>query len=566
MPDSFIKRILKLGSWKKKSEFSQMTPEQKKARVDYLWRKVRMVVLNKALWASIQQDAWNVKRAKFNLSDDSYLVGTDEEVEMDGKYKKQESRTSSGLPWYLIDQNSTLAILHKTTVELLTLTQMYITPLTLVFDQFKADVIYLQLVFDFIWIIGIILTFFTASAKHRTLQTIAKQYLISGLFFIDIISTMPGVLTLEKNNAMSLFKFLRLVRFSDMFNPVLRLMRVLMPQKSSFEIADTFELLVIFSAVVLIAHMSACMWIFLGHWDDHLPLEDRHTWRFNQAFGADFAGYHDYQEYVFAVYWVLEAITTVGYGDYAGAAGNTNEYLFTLLLEFTGVAFFSAMTYKMQSYAQRAFGFDTLLTLRMEQLRIWMQKLEDSHGLLHISPGLYSDIILNVEFAFIMDFNMIIEEHDFYFALTPKMQTDLINFLFFDFKKQYASFFDPCEQGFTNELIVNLYARNQPPNQQLAAPGRKMEEFYFISEGYVSVNGPRIMQPFLILPQYSYLGDYQILFNLKSTFSFKVYIPPANQELTLDMISQSGVPPLQAQTQTSNLMMCVDADTFLRIA
>jgi len=35
------------------------------------------------------------------------------------------------------------------------------------------------------------------------------------------------------------------------------------------------------------------------------------------------------------------------------------------------------------------------------------------------------------------------------------------------------------------------------------------------------------------------------------------------------MISQGGVPPLQAQSQTittSNLMMCVDADTFRRIA
>ena len=101
-----------------------------------------------------------------------------------------------------------------------------------------------------------------------------------------------------------------------------------------------------------------------------------------------------------------------------------------------------------------------------------------------------------------------IEEFDFFFLLTPRMQTDLINFLFFDFKKQFSSFFDPVEQGFANEIIVNLYVRNFPPNYQLTVPGRKMDVFYFISEGFVSVTGTKMMQPFLLLPQSSYLGDY----------------------------------------------------------
>ena len=164
----------------------------------------------------------------------------------------------------------------------------------------------------------------------------------------------------------------------------------------------------------------------------------------------------------------------MGYGDYAGAPGNTNEYLFTLLLEFTGVAFFSAMTYKMQQLAQRTSSFDALLCARLEGLSVWVQKLEISQGLLHISPALYSDVLRNVEDAFNLDFNMVVEEHDFYFALPPKMQTELTSFLFFDFKKQFSSFFDPCEQGFTNEVIVSLFARHMPPGAELGSAGRKM--------------------------------------------------------------------------------------------
>ena len=186
----------------------------------------------------------------------------------------------------------------------------------------------------------------------------------------------------------------------------------------------------------------------------------------------------------------------------------------------------------MQQLAQRTSDFDDLLSARVDQLGVWVGRLEFSTGIFHISPSLYSDIVRNVEDAFKLDFNMLVEEHDFYFALPPKMQTDLINFLFFDFKKQFSSFFDPCEQGFTNELIVSLAARNLPPTAELAAPGRKMQAFYFISEGFIAVHGPR-PQPFLLLPPSSYLGDYQILFNLKSSFSFKVYVSPFKQQLTL---------------------------------
>ena len=163
---------------------------------------------------------------------------------------------------------------------------------------------------------------------------------------------------------------------------------------------------------------------------------------------------------------------------------------------------------------------------------------------------------------------MIIEEFDFYYALSPKMQTKLVNFLFFDFKKQFQAFFDPCEQGFKNELIVNLSSRSIPTGYCLQSPGRKVENFYFITEGFVSVTGPRQAQPFLLLPESSYLGDYQILFDLKSKFYFNVY-PQLKDQTSLDQVRKEGfLPPLKYvdDTKTKNLFMSVTADNFLRIA
>ena len=55
---------------------------------------------------------------------------------------------------------------------------------------------------------------------------------------------------------------------------------------------------------------------------------------------------------------------------------------------------------------------------------------------------------------------MVIEEFDFFDELTPKMQTDVIQGIksFRDFEKCFNHFFSECERGFTNELIINMYA------------------------------------------------------------------------------------------------------------
>ena len=49
---------------------------------------------------------------------------------------------------------------------------------------------------------------------------------------------------------------------------------------------------------------------------------------------------------------------------------------------------------------------------------------------------------------------MIVEEFNFYEALTPKMQSELVNFLFKGTVERYSHIFAFCEDGFTNELII----------------------------------------------------------------------------------------------------------------
>jgi hypothetical protein len=56
--------------------------------------------------------------------------------------------------------------------------------------------------------------------------------------------------------------------------------------------------------------------------------------------------------------------------------------------------------------------------------------VEKSNGLRFINPSLCQSIRHNLEVAFAYDFNVIVEEFDFYEKLTPRDQNELLNLLF----------------------------------------------------------------------------------------------------------------------------------------
>jgi len=117
------------------------------------------------------------------------------------------------------------------------------------------------------------------------------------------------------------------------------------------------------------------------------------------------------------------------------------------------------------------------------------------------------------------------------------MQTELIQNtrVFRDFEKSFNHFFDECERGFTNELIINMYCRIYSPGKIVISYKSNVKEMYFIRQGLVEVfnnenddlemkqekSQTNKQKPILYLPKYSYFGDYQILYNLKSNIVFK---------------------------------------------
>ena len=112
--------------------------------------------------------------------------------------------------------------------------------------------------------------------------------------------------------------------------------------------------------------------------------------------------------------------------------------------------------------------------------------------------------------------------------MPQRLQTELIQSiaLFKEFEKSFEHFFEECERGFINEVIVNLFVRTEKPGKVLVGYMGKFSELCFIRKGAVEVynnNNDCVVsdRPILYMPKYAYFGDQQILFKIKSNLIYK---------------------------------------------
>lgn len=92
-------------------------------------------------------------------------------------------------------------------------------------------------------------------------------------------------------------------------------------------------------------------------------------------------------------------------------------------------------------------------------------------------------------------------------------------------------------------MIINMFCRIQNPGKTIISYKSNVKEMFFIRQGLVEVynnenDEKEKDKPILYLPKYSYFGDYQILYNLKSNLVFKTLAntPDENQNLSFDQL------------------------------
>ena len=134
-----------------------------------------------------------------------------------------------------------------------------------------------------------------------------------------------------------------------------------------------------------------------------------------QETDENFAVYEPFQIYIFALYWIFTVLTTVGFGDFTG--GTSKEYIFSIVLEFCGLTFFSLLTGLITPLVTPDKDFKGMQLDRTDSLDLWIKKLQQANSTIvrfYLPAELYFSISETVEEAFKSDYNLIIEEFPFY--------------------------------------------------------------------------------------------------------------------------------------------------------
>jgi len=306
-----------------------------------------------------------------------------------------------------------------------------------------------------------------------------------------VIGTLPNLLVFSENRGTYWLKLFRFVHIYRLMVPLQLMMKCLLSKYSKKRQNDLTGFTALILHVIYTSHISACIWLYFGSLDscmgaDGVEVTDEYcikSWRYETGFDQKSMT----TQYIFAFYWIFEVITTVGYGDYTGKT--SIEYLFSIVLEFIGLTFFSFLMGSINGIFNTKDNFDDLIEEKLDSLDMWIKKIEKSNKPYHIQPTLYNDIRKYVEQAFLYDFNLVIEEFQFYQQITPKMQTELIQSTrtFKEFEKSFNHFFDECERGFTNELIINMLCRIYIPGKIVISFKSNVKEMFFIRQGLVEV-------------------------------------------------------------------------------
>jgi hypothetical protein len=371
------------------------------------------------------------------------------------------------------------------------------------------------------------------------IRTIAKDY-INFYFIFDAIGTFPNLFFFGEGLRFYWLKVFRFIHVSRLNVPPKLLMSVLLSKYSKKRQNDLTQFAILILSVIYTSHICACLWLWLGAETGCILSENTNcikSWRYDSSFYEK----PIITQYIFSFYWIFEVITTVGYGDFSGKT--SNEYIFSIVLEFLGLTFFSFLMGSINGIFNTKDNFDDLIEEKLDSLDMWIKKIEKSNKPYHIQPTLYNDIRKYVEQAFLYDFNLVIEEFQFYQQITPKMQTELIQSTrtFRDFEKSFNHFFEECERGFTNDLIINMLCRIYIQGKIVISYKANVKEMFFIRQGLVDVYNNENddnevgniknqkdfrmnkQKPILYLPKYSYFGDFQILFDLKSNLIYKTH-------------------------------------------
>ena len=312
-------------------------------------------------------------------------------------------------------------------------------PITIAFEldvKFASPQFWFDMCVDFYFVTDIIINFRTPFYDERNMleideRAIAMDYLKSW-FVLDLITCFPisyimlainrdtdaasqgkNIRALRILRLLKLGKLLRMARLVRMADRYREQLRVFMKAFSGFVLA---------AAIFLLAHITGCLWYYIGTIDQDQDLDqlapgytgwvERHFGHAEPECNADHSAAAATSDdevlcltagtgtrYIRSIYWALMTISTVGYGDIT--PHTDSEMIVTCVAMLFGALVFAAISGEMASRFVATKGAVQGFNTKMDEVRQYMhdkdvpirerRRIEAHFGLLWGSKAIYDE-------------------------------------------------------------------------------------------------------------------------------------------------------------------------------
>lgn len=301
-------------------------------------------------------------------------------------------------------------------ITILVIILCFLTPWRLAFVENDNSLtwLFVDTFIDFFFIIDIIINFFTVFTNKFEdyvidRKLIALNYLY-GWFLFDFISVLPfGYFLRETKGLNELTRLMRITRLYKMikiFRLVKQSGKIQRYAQEMLKIGMVVERAIgFFFLIGITTHIFACLWYFLAKWNNFDP----DTWVARTGFQDEDVA----TTYIFCYYFIMQVLTTVGYGDIS--IYSSSEKILVILIMMIGVVVFS-------------FAFGSLISVltnldsRAAKLKEKTFELNSIKKKYNVPESLYEKIFKDFKFEVEQDENMEV----FIKSLPAVLRTDLV--------------------------------------------------------------------------------------------------------------------------------------------
>jgi len=412
---------------------------------------------------------------------DSIQEGKDVDLlEEERKIDKIEVENKKEESTVIIHQDSRFKQVWDVFVCLFLIFVMIETPLRIGFDSSPDDAsLVMEYFIDTFFIADMAMQFcvsYTDSMgqEENRLRYVALHYIRTTLF-IDLVSSVPFNWFLSTSDAVgSAFRFLKLLKLGRLA----RLNRIIARLRETSDMKNEEEQMIFVLCILFfLSHSMACVWAFAGRYgscDECLMMESWQS-RVDPPIVIIGDNQERWREYLYALYWSVTSLTTVGYGDIT--PNTTLELVIAVLAMIVGISFYGYLTAVLTAWFLSIDPNVAHMKAEMDALKSYLKKHSYPKTLSRKIKAFFHHYFLHTS-----TFDDVKMLHRLPYTLHKEAEAFLINSM-----QSKFMIFRGLSPMYVSVLLKAMKPMELKANSDIVRLGEPATSFYLIKSGIVNI-------------------------------------------------------------------------------